>query len=67
MALDDNDRKEIVQLIRTELGKVLAEAAKTGGAGGLDIRQVGTPVGVGQAVPNRGRMLASDNCCNGCD
>jgi len=67
MALEDNDKQEVAQLVRSEVGRVLAEASKAGGAGGrVDIRSVGTAIDP-QTLVNLGRPIACDACCNGCD
>lgn len=60
MALDEQDKQEVANLIRSEIGRVFGQVS-------LDVRSVGTPIDTQRLAPTRGRMLASDNCCNGCD
>jgi hypothetical protein len=61
MALDESARAEILNLIRSELGKLGRES-------GLDIRQVGIPIAASLIAPGGKVPRASyDKCCNGCD
>jgi hypothetical protein len=65
MALDETDKQEVAKLVKSEISRALAEVSK---AGSLEVRSVGTPIDTQKLTAARpGRMLASDNCCNGCD
>lgn len=64
MALDANDRQEIVNLVREEVQK-LAQDLQSGK--GLDVRAVGTPLGGASRLAAQPAARANDQCCNGCD
>ncbi|HEU5320878.1 MAG TPA: hypothetical protein VFX28_08745 [Methylomirabilota bacterium] len=68
MALDDKDRAEIMELLKSEIGKLLA----AGPTPGVAVRFVGIPIDISSLGRFPGRFpgvytSSGDVCCNGCD
>jgi hypothetical protein len=66
MALSEEEKKEMVEIIRQELSNFIQTMKKeipTNIPPGLDVRSLGTPLsGLNKRPP-----MAADQCCNGCD